>query len=77
MEFSSKFEKESLAITYQRLVNQLELEILERSLRLGLDPEELDLDWEPSDLENTSETDLKKSLVAYKAVLEKKIKFKQ
>ena len=71
MKFYSKFDAHSLKTAYERAIEQFELKILELCLRGGLDPEELDLNWEPADLEDTNQTDLKQTLTDYKKVLQK------
>jgi hypothetical protein len=71
MKFSTTFDSKALKDSYDRLIRQLELQIFEQALRIGIDPEDIDLNWEPSDPEDRSQSDLKESLSRYVKILDR------
>jgi len=71
MKFSTTFDSKSLKDSYDRLIRELELQIFEKTLRMGMDPEDIDLNWEPSDPEDSSQSDLKESLSRYVKILDR------
>ncbi len=71
MKFSTTFDSKALKDSYDRLIRQLELQIFEQALRIGIDPEDIDLNWEPSDPEDRSQSDLEESLRRYVKILDR------